>query len=186
MIACIRHTASCNLTVFGGIFAASAGALFFALYSQFALGLDPCVLCLYQRAPFFAAAAVSLAGLLFHGNAKVTRALLALCALLFLINAGIAVYHTGVEKNWWASAVEGCAVPNFAADPTLLQKILTAPAASCSDIAWRDPVFGLTMANLNIVFCLGLFLACALALACRACPGETNNATPHQKPSAGP
>lgn len=173
MISCIRNTAQCNVTVFGGIFAASAGALFMALYSQFALGLDPCVLCLYQRVPFFAAAALSLAGLLLHDNAKAARGILGVCALLFLANAGIAVYHTGVELSWWVSAVEGCAVPNFAADPTLLEKILTAPAASCSDVAWRDPVFGFTMANWNIVYCLGLFGACVLALACRGCPGKT-------------
>lgn len=178
MISCIRNTVSCNITVFSGIFAASAGALFFALYSQFALGVDPCVLCLYQRIPFFAAAALSLAGLLLHDNSRVARTIIALCALLFLANAGIAVYHTGVELNWWVSAVEGCAVPNFAADPTLLEKILTAPAASCADVAWRDPVLGLTMANWNIVYCLGLFFACVAALACKA--------TPCQKPSEGP
>jgi disulfide bond formation protein DsbB len=164
MISCIRNTASCTVTVFSGIFAASAGALFAALYSQLALGLDPCVLCLYQRVPFWAAVVLSLLGLAMRANKKAVQIILGFCALLFLINAGIATYHTGVEKRWWTSAVEGCEVPNFAADPSLWEKILTAPAASCADIAWRDPVLGLTMANLNVVYCLALFAGCLIAL----------------------
>lgn len=170
MISCIRHTASCTITVFSSIFGASGGALFTAIYSQLALGLEPCVLCLYQRVPFFAAAGLSLIGLLMHTNEKAVRVILGLCALLFLANAGIASYHTGVEQQWWASAVEGCAVPNFSQDPSLWQKILTEPAASCSDIAWKDPVLGLSMANWNIFYCLGLFMGCVIALAVRRRP----------------
>lgn len=173
MISCIKHTASCTVTVFSGIFAASGGALFAAIYSQLALGLEPCVLCLYQRVPFFAAVVLSLIGLAMRGNEKAVRIILGLCALLFLINAGIASYHTGVEQQWWASAVEGCAVPDFSNDPSLWEKILTSPAASCSDIAWKDPVLGLSMANWNIFYCLGLFMGCVAALIVRQRPGPS-------------
>jgi disulfide bond formation protein DsbB len=164
MITCIRNTASCTFTVLSGIFAASGGALFAAIYSQLALGLEPCILCLYQRMPFFVAMILSVIGLAMQYNMKLVRAIIALCALLFLANAGIATYHTGVELKWWASAVEGCAVPDFNADPSLIEKIMTTPAASCSDIAWKDPLFGLTMANWNVMYCLALFAGCLLSL----------------------
>ena len=176
MISCIRTAASCTVTVFTGLFSASAGALFAALYSQFALGLEPCVLCLYQRIPFFTVIGLSLVGLAVRNNPKAVKILIGLCALAFLTNAGIATYHTGVEQKWWVSDVEGCAVPDFTADPSLIEKILTTPAAQCDVIAWADPFFGLSMANYNVLFCLGLFLGCLVAL----------GATPHQKPSEGP
>ncbi len=176
MISCIRTAVSCPVSVFAAIIGASGGALLAAFYAQFALELDPCVLCLYQRMPFLAAILLSVFGLWLHRNTQAVRILLALCALAFLINAGLAVYHTGVEKHWWESAVEGCAVPDFSKDPTVLEKMLTAPAARCSDIAWADPLFGFTMANYNIIYNLGLFALCLLAL----------GLTPRQKPSATP
>lgn len=176
MISCIRAATSCPVSVFAAIIAASSGALLAAFYAQFALELDPCVLCLYQRIPFLAAILLSLAGLCLHTKRKTVQILLGLCALAFFINSGLAAYHTGVEKHWWESAVEGCAVPDFSKDPSVLEKMLTAPAARCSDIAWADPLFGFTMANYNIVYNLGLFALCLLAL----------GFTPRQKPSATP
>ena len=140
MISCIRTITSCPVSIFATIIGASGGALLAAFYAQFALGLNPCVLCLYQRIPFLATIVLSLAGLCLHANRKAVQLFLGLCALAFLINSGIAVYHTGVEKHWWESAVEGCAVPDFSKDPSVLEKMLTAPAARCSDIAWADPL----------------------------------------------
>lgn len=173
MLACFRHIAACPVTVFTGIIAASAGALFGALYAQFALNLDPCVLCLYQRIPFIAAILLGLAGLAFRNNDRAVNAMLGLCSLAFLINSAIALYHSGVERHWWESAVEGCAVPDFSKDPSLLEKILTSPAALCSVIPWKDPVLGLSMANLNVAFCLILFMGCAAVLAVKQCRGHS-------------
>lgn len=173
MISCLRQATHCHVTVFGGIFAASFGALFAAIYSQLALGLEPCELCLYQRIPYIVAMVLAGLGLALHKNARATVHITGLCALTFLTNAGIALYHSGVELKWWASMVEGCAVPNFSADPSLLQKILTTPAASCQDIAWTDPFLGLTMANYNVAFSLLLFLGCAVTLALRQCPMQS-------------
>ncbi len=170
MIACIRSAATCPVTVFGGIFGASAGALTGALYAQFALHLEPCILCLYQRIPFVVAMILALAGLALRNNPKAVQTVLGLCSLAFLINAAIALYHSGVERHWWVSAVEGCAVPNFAENPNLLEKILTTPSSLCSVIPWADPVLGLSMANYNVLFSFGLFAGCSLALACLQCP----------------
>jgi disulfide bond formation protein DsbB len=171
MIACIRHASHPAPSPFSAAFlprAAGRCSRRFIRSSHF--GLEPCVLCLYQRAPFYGAIILSLTGLAMRANEKAVRIILGLCALLFLINAGIAGYHTGVEQQWWASAVEGCAVPDFSKDPSLWEKILTSPAASCSDIAWKDPVLGLSMANWNILYCLGLFVGCVVALIARRRP----------------
>lgn len=160
MPALIRQILSSPRLMFGLIAAVSAFSLAAALTGQFAFDLKPCSLCLYQRVPFIAAFALAAAGLCLKKEAA--PALLSLCALAFLINAGIAFYHTGVELNWWASGVEGCAVPPMGNNPEeWISKILSNPAVPCSDIQWKDPVLSLTMANYNVVLCLGMFAACA-------------------------
>lgn len=172
MISCLRNSASCPTTVFAAIMAASAGALFAALYSQLALGLQPCELCLYQRIPFFAAIILAALGLGLRSKPNMAKFFLALCALAFLINSGIAAYHSGIERHWW-TRIKGCEVPDFSKDPSLIEKILTMPAAQCDVIAWADPFFGLTMANYNVLFCLGLALGCVYALRAMRRPGPS-------------
>ena len=160
----------CSAVILGGIVAVSAFALAAALTSEVVLGLEPCILCIYQRIPFVVAIILGLTGLFLRKNDKVTALITLLCGVAFLVNAGIAFYHTGVELHWWHSAVEGCTV-NFGDDTpqSVLENILSAPTARCDEIAWSDPLLGLSMANYNLVLCLGLFVACMLSLATRQC-----------------
>lgn len=146
------------------VIAVSGLSLGAALTAEVALGLEPCILCLYQRGPFVTAILLAAIGLYFRGNPRITSAILGLCGLNFLVNAGIAFYHSGVELKWWRSAVEGCAVPQFGDSPqSILENILSAPTARCDEIPWADPVFGLSMANYNVLLCFGLFAVCTAA-----------------------
>ncbi|MBL4804640.1 MAG: disulfide bond formation protein B [Alphaproteobacteria bacterium] len=169
MITLIRKLLSCPVAVFGGITLVSVFALAAALYSEVALDLEPCILCIYQRIPFVIGALFGIIGLALRKKAKVVNWILAALGVNFLINSGIAFYHTGVEQKWWVSAVEGCAVPNFGdSEPqSILEDILSAPTAACSEIPWQDPIIGLSMANYNVVLCFGIALACALSLIIR-------------------
>lgn len=131
------------------------------------------MLCIYQRIPFLLALLFSVAGLILCKVKKDKKkscalaGLMAANALVFLINSGIATYHSGVERHWWKSAVEGCAVPYLGDEPqTILENILSAPTARCDEIPWADPLFGLSMANYNVALCLGLFAVCALGTYC--------------------
>ena len=149
---------------FAAIMAISCLALIAALTAQLFYHLAPCVLCLYQRAPFAAAIAFSIIGMALRDNPKVVTALTALCALAFIINAGIAAYHTGVERHWWDSVVEGCHIPAMDDQSTdWIDKVMTTPAAPCNEIRWADPVLGLTMANYNVLLNLALFAFCGAA-----------------------
>src|SRR5690606_22429449 len=90
--------------------------------------------------------------------------IIGLCGLTFLINSAIAFYHSGVEQKWWRSAVEGCAVPRLGDNPqSLLENILSAPTARCDEIPWADPILGLSMANYNVVLCLGMAALCLIS-----------------------
>ena len=75
----------------------SVASLGFAYISEHVFGLLPCVLCIYQRIPYFVVIALGLLSLVFKG--KIRLILVVLCAFSLLTGAGIAMYHVGVEHG---------------------------------------------------------------------------------------
>lgn len=161
------HNAIRILTAPTAALALVAFISFFALAMAFIaegfLGLEPCRLCIYQRYPFALAGIAALIGLTFRKNPNISGLFLALCALFFASNTGIAAYHTGVERHWWKSAFEECTINFDTGNKNFLENILSAPTAPCDQIPWADPILGLSMANYNVVMCLALLLFCAFA-----------------------
>ncbi len=143
------------LWFFGAVAALALGTAFIA---QYVYGLAPCVLCLYQRWPYAAIIAIAVSScFVLKKSPKAAPALLALTSLVFFLNAVIAFYHTGVERKWWPSFLEGCAVPEMKGNiADVLARIQTAPVVRCDEIPWTDPVLGWSMANYNVLFCIGL------------------------------
>ena len=79
-----------------------------------------------------------------------------LSGIVFLVGAGIAFYHVGVEQHWWASAAScgnnGGDVPKTIDE--LRQLLMQAkPAKACDEVDWT--LFGLSMATYNVPFSLG-------------------------------
>jgi len=176
MIGYIRKILGCPLAVFGGIAGISVFALAAALYSEVALGLEPCQLCIYQRIPFVIGAVLGIVGLAVRKKPALVKVLTGLIGLNFLANSAIAAYHTGVEQKWWASKVEGCSV-NFgdlgnadapASTQSILENIMSAPTGNCAEIPWQDPIFGLSMANYNVLLCFGIFAVCVASVIVRS------------------
>ncbi len=151
------------LMVFGGI---SALSLVMAFAAQFS-GLAPCVLCIYQRWPYVAVILLSAFGIFGHHKyPKAPAIALTLTPIIFLTNALFAFYHTGVERHWWKSFLEGCSIPDMKGNITdVLAQIQAAPIVRCDEIPWTDPVLGLSMANYNVALCLVLASAALWALA---------------------
>ena len=119
-----------------------------ALISQYGFDMRPCELCILQRYPYGAALALAIPALL--APALPRRLMFALAGLAFLIGAGLAVFHSGVELKWW-DGFESCSAPDIggtsAAD--FLEKLKKVEIQRCDD---RNPFFlGLTMANWNIL-----------------------------------
>ncbi len=144
------------------LLAVSLGALAFALVMQFGFGFQPCILCLAQRVPFVVAAVLALIAALWKPYGRNTRVLLGLIALAFFLNAGLAFFHSGVERHWW-TGTEGCTIrPLHATTPeSLREELLGMTVAHCDEISWS--LFGLSMANYNVPFCLGLGVFAAFA-----------------------
>src|SRR5437868_9278521 len=140
------------------VLAASIAVLGAALVSQYWGGLQPCVLCLYQRYPYWLAIALSVLALaaLARGQRRLAGGIIAVTALAFLAGAGVALFHVGVEQHWWAGTAEcGASGPlagGSAAD--VRARLLAQPVVRCDEVAWS--LFGISMAGFNVLVSLGL------------------------------
>ena len=158
MINAIKKYLSCPIFVCGSLFSASAIALGVALVAEHFFNLKPCPLCLYQRIPFAVTAILAVIGLVLSHSPdrmKIVAGLIFTAALFYLGNSVIAGYHTGVERHWWVSFLQGCTV-DFGDTNDLLASIEQTEAVRCDEIPWADPILGLSMANYNVPFSLGL------------------------------
>ncbi|MBP2301455.1 disulfide bond formation protein B [Azospirillum picis] len=133
---------------------ASAGVLLAALFFQFVLDYQPCVLCIMQRWPYVAVMVFALATWLFRRWKGLGDALLVASGLALLAGAGIAAYHVGVEQHWWAgtSSCGGSAAATSL--DALRAQVMAAPVTRCDEVAWS--LFGISMAGYNVVISLGL------------------------------
>ncbi len=159
----IKTILSNPLTSFAIVTLMSIIALAAAFIGEHVFDLQPCNLCIYQRYPFAIGVIFGLLGISLRNNIQISRIILGLLGLNFLINSFIAFYHTGVEQAWWKSAFEGCKVILINSDKSLLDSIMGTPLTSCTDVQWVDPIIGLSMANYNIAFCFGLFVFCIIS-----------------------
>lgn len=141
----------------GGSAALLAGAFFFQ-----ALGWAPCQMCLWQRWPH---AAAILMGALALIAAPFQRALCWLGALAALTTAGIAAYHTGVERKWWegpsSCTGSGDGLSGLTGN-ALLPGASDVPALVMCD-TFTPFLFGLTMANWNLIASAGLAVVWVMA-----------------------
>ncbi len=142
------------------ILAASIGALITAYTAELALGVEPCILCLYQRIPYALAGALAVAALLVPGTRGPRPKVWAVigAGVAFLVGAEIAFYHVGVEQHWWRS-VASCGVAASDPEPETveeLRRLLTEArtAKACDEVDWA--LFGVSMATYNVAASLAL------------------------------
>ena len=140
---------------------ASVIALGTAFVAQYVFDLWPCVLCLYQRWPYAAIIAVTIAGLALQKKLG-AGPFLFLCALGFAATAAIGGYHVGVEQGWWEGTQEcvgDTAQANSLQD--LKAKIMSTPIVRCNDVAWS--LFGISMAGYNFIAAAILSVFCFMS-----------------------
>ncbi len=139
----------------------SAAPLAGALISQYAFGLLPCVLCIYQRVPYAVIIGLALLGFAFARTSRCVGPLVLLSMLAFLTDAGIAFFHVGVEQGWW-HGTEACGGSDVVASSIeeLRRQIMEAPAVRCDEPAF---VFlGLSMAAWNMLYALAVAGVCGV------------------------
>jgi disulfide bond formation protein DsbB len=135
-----------------------AAAILGAYYFQYVLGLQPCPLCLEQRIAYYVAIPLALI-LAFAAWRGAPRALpvagLVLIALAMLVNAGLGVYHSGVEWKLWPGPAH-CSGPvtNLGRASDLMKQLQNVQVVRCDDAAWR--FLGLSLAGYNVLISLAL------------------------------
>lgn len=141
-----------------GLVAASIAILGFAYVAQYVFHYDPCILCLYQRKPYFAVIAMGIAAFtLQNKQPQAAFFLLLLCGIAFLASAGIAGYHTGVEQGWWkgTQACGDALLPRNATIDELREYLRNKRITRCDVPSWK--LLGFSMTNYN--FAQSLMLA---------------------------
>jgi len=140
------------------ILVVSMGAMASAFIAQYVFGLEPCVLCLYQRVPYAITGTLAALALLLSARGQPREWLVTACGFVFLAGSALAFYHVGVEQHWWGSVAAcggelsaGINVSDLAA------QLSSAPRKPCDQVDWR--LFGLSMAGYNSLVSLGLGVA---------------------------
>jgi disulfide bond formation protein DsbB len=140
----------------------SAAALAGALGIEYIGGIRPCPLCLDQRIAYYAAVPVALIAAWLSGSMPgLARLLLVLLALAFLFNAGLGVYHAGIEWGWWPGPDECSGMAPLATSPGALLESLQKQSnvIRCDAAALR--ILGLSLAGYSAL--LSAFLAALAA-----------------------
>lgn len=143
-----------------------------ALGFEYIGGYKPCPLCLQQRyAYYFALPATFLGLVLLSGEyARIAGLLFFVLALAFLGNAGLGVYHAGIEWGFWPGpeTCAGVSSPPGSVE-SLMKDLESETGMRCDEAQWR--LFGLSFAGWNVVTSFVLFVL-ALKAALAAQSGE--------------
>ena len=119
-------------------------------------GLVPCEMCWWQRWALFGVAFFALDALVLGHAAGRAPALAPVARgagwaalLAMLANAGIALFHAGVEQKWWQGLTRCTAPPVAGGTDAMLADIMAQPLVRCDAIPWS--LFGVSMAGWNFL-----------------------------------
>lgn len=138
--------------------------LAYALYAQYALGLEPCPLCMFQRVTLIALGCVFLAAALQHPRGGGRYAYAALTGLAALATAALATRHLYIQSQPPGS-IASCGAPldvmlKFSPLTEVVRKVL-AGGGECSQVNWSFA--GLAMPAWVLIAALVLGVAGVLA-----------------------
>lgn len=150
------------------IAALAMGTIAAALFFEHVVGLYPCVLCLYQRWPYYAAIPLAIVIGMLAGRPGTARAGLAMLGFVFLGGTALALYHVGVEIGVFLGPSDcGGAPLETATDmDAFMAQLQNARVIDCSQPAWI--FLGLSMAGWNAVISFAIAI---LAFASAATSG---------------
>ena len=152
-----------NLTFL--VMLACAAILAAALGLEHLGGYLPCELCLKERYAYYAGIllAIGATAALGAGRQGLAAALIGVAGLGLFANAGLGLYHAGIEWHWWAGPSTCTGDPSSVATDAadLLKSLQNQNIVRCDQPALK--VAGLSLAAWNIPIGLALALASARA-----------------------
>ena len=139
------------------IFLVSLVSIISAYFIEYALGHQPCNLCLIERIPYGLAIVLII---LNHILIKNKRFIILLLILVFSFSLIISFYHFGIEQGIFEeSAVCGLKDASNIVSKEELLKQLQVKNVSCKDVTFRILGFSLTSFNIIISLILVIFLS---------------------------
>jgi len=136
------------------IFLVSLISIVSAYFIEYALGHQPCNLCLIERIPYGLAILLII---LNHILIKNKRFIILLLILVFSFSLIISFYHFGIEQDIFEeSAVCGLKDASNIVSKEELLKQLQVKNVSCKDVTFR--IFGFSLTSFNIIISLILVI----------------------------
>ena len=152
-----------QLTAAGAVAAVGALTICGFFFFQYVVGLPPCPLCLEQRDAYYVCvplALLLLLGINYGAAPKTIVAGFAVIAAFMLWNAGLGVYHAGIEWKFWPGP-QDCSGPidKFGSASEALKHLENISVVRCDQAAIR--ILGLSLAGWNVLVSLALVCAAA-------------------------
>tara|TARA_B100001063_G_scaffold78607_1_gene73102 strand:+ start:587 stop:1069 length:483 start_codon:yes stop_codon:yes gene_type:complete len=129
------------------IFTVSLISIITAYFIEYALGYQPCNLCLIERVPYVLS--IILISIIFIFK-KSGKFLILLLTLIFTFSFLISIYHLGIELGFIEESLV-CGLKNTAETISKeeLLKQLNEINISCKDVTFR--IFGLSLTSINMI-----------------------------------
>ena len=128
-----------------------------AYFIEYALGHQPCNLCLVQRIPYTLSIILIIFSYIYKKHEKF---IILLLILLFAFSLIISFYHFGIEQGFFKeSAVCGLKDATEVTSKEELLKQLNQKIISCKDVTFKIFGFSLTAFNMMISLILVIFLS---------------------------
>ena len=141
--------------LFQVIFLTSFIALMSAYFIEYALGYQPCNLCLYERVPYFLAILILLVNFKYN---KLEKHFIFFLIIIFFIATLLSLYHLAIEQG----LIEESLLCNLEKGANIIDKDeilkqLQQKNISCKDVAFK--IFGLSLTSYNTIISLLLTIS---------------------------
>ena len=137
--------------------------LLIVFIAELIYGLEPCILCKYQRIPYFSV--ILFVSLALHIKMVNHVGTLKIIGFIFIASTVLAFYHNGIEQHWWNAATSCGDTNQFPANFTNFQsQLMIKMPKRCDEIDWT--LFGLSMTVYNILLSLTLGILAFIVAFC--------------------
>jgi len=121
-----------------------------ALFIEFFLKIKPCILCIYQRYPYYI---IALLSLIYFLKKDLKILLILLIILTSLASIILSTYHVGIETGL-IEETTSCktSLNNNLSKDAILKQLKSNLASSCKEVHFK--LFGFSLASINIILSL--------------------------------
>lgn len=130
-------------------------ALSSGFVAEYFFKLRPCSLCLFQQYTFLAILIIGCLSIFLPFLKEFPRKASFLLALLYILNASIALYQVAVEHQW-VDPPSQCQHKKLSGTSIeeMREQLLNTETIRCDQVQWS--LFGISMAGYSALYCLGL------------------------------